>query len=454
VNTIPVLPAVPDPAWWWRAEVRPILAERDITGLYRWLQKMGWSQQQIASLTGQSQPEVSGIIHGRKVHSYDVLVRIADGLQVPRVLMGLSDCAECAAHAGPAGSERGDDAMERREFLAAVSVVATGGGAAGLRRWLPPAPFGAAPDSARIGARDVAQVRAMAAQLRALDKRWGGGATVDAARGFAGWAEGMLHCRYDEVTGRELKIALGELYADVGWAANDAGRHAEARRHQARALMLAREADEPGLVAEVLMQIDRAGLHRDVVSAPRVSELGLTTDPDECYPGTVAELHANVALAAAVRGDARTMVNALARADEALAAADGAAVPVWASLRAGETAQRAAGRGWLMVYARASRWPQHRRNAEPVIERGAVSLADRTLGRRSAISDRAAVAAAQLRVGDRDAGLGTAHAVLDELPGLRSARKHLWLADISEAAAVHAGHPAADDLRLRIAAAN
>jgi hypothetical protein len=383
-----------------------------------------------------------------------VLVRIADGLQIPRVLMGLADCTECAEHAGPADSERGDDSVERRAFLAAVSVVAAGGGAAGLRRWMPPAPYGAAPVPARIGASDVAQVRAMAARLRALDDRYGGGATSDAARGFAGWAQGMLRSRYDEATGRDLKIALSELYADVGWAANDAGRRADAQRYQARALMLAQEADEPGLVAEVLMQIDQAGLMYGIVSTPRVSEQGLAMDPDACYPGTVAELHANVARAAAVRGEARTMSNALSRAHEALADADGAVVPVWASQRADMTARRAAGRGWLVVYARISRHSQHRRCAESVIERGSFSLADPTLGRRAAMQDRIEVAAARLRVGDRDTGLEGAYAVLHDLPGLRSARKYLWLADLSEAATDHAGHAGADDLRARIAAAN
>ena len=454
MNTIECFPAVPDPAWWWLPEVRPILAVRDITGLYRWLQKMGWSQQQIGSVTGQSQPEVSAILHGRKVHSYDVLVRIADGLQVPRVLMGLAYCTECAAHVGSAESERGDDAVERREFLAAVSVVAAGGSAAGLRRWMPAAPYSPAPVPDRIGASDVAQVRAMAARLRALDQRYGGGATSDAARGFVGWAQGMLRSQYDEATGRDLKIALSELYADVGWAANDAGRRAEAQRYQARALMLAHEAKEPGLVAEVLMQIDQASLMYGTVSTPRVSEQGLAMDPDVCYPGTVAELHANIARAAALRGETRTMLNALTRAHEALAGADGADVPVWASERADMTARRAAGRGWLVVYARVSRHPQHRRYAESVIERGSYSLADRTLYRRAAIQDRIEVAAAQLRVGDRDAGLEGAHAVLEDLPGLRSARKHLWLADLSEAATDHAGDSGADDLRDRIAAAN
>ena len=40
--------------------------------------------------TGQSQSEISEIIaRGRKVHSYELLVRIAEGLDVPRGWMGL-----------------------------------------------------------------------------------------------------------------------------------------------------------------------------------------------------------------------------------------------------------------------------------------------------------------------------------------------------------------------------
>jgi transcriptional regulator with XRE-family HTH domain len=454
MNTIPSSPPVPDPEWWMLPEVLPILAVRDISGLYRWLQKWGWSQQRIASLTGQSQPEVSGIMRGRRVTSYDLLVRIADGLLVPRVLMGLAGCADSEVPSGPVAKRGGDDAMERREFLAAVSVVAAGGSPAGLRRWLPAGPAAASPVPARIGASDVAQVRAMAAHLRALDERYGGGTTLDAARGFVGWAQGMLHSRYDEATGRDLKIALSELYLDVAYSANDAARRSEARRQQARALVLAREAEEPGLVAEVLMQIDKIALQYDTLASPRVSEHGLAMDSGACYPGTVAELHGNVARAAALRGDARNMGNALARADEALAEAGGAAVPVWAVQRAEMTARRAAGRGWLMIYAAVSRHRQHRRYADLVVERGTFSLADKSLGRRDSTQDRTELAAAQLRVGDLDAGLENAHAVLDGLPGLRSARARLWLADLSQAAADHAAHPDAADLRARIAIAN
>jgi predicted XRE-type DNA-binding protein len=61
------------------------LARRDVTTVYRILQKFGVSQRRIATLTEQSQGEVSEIVAGkRQVVSYDVLVRIADGLGVPR----------------------------------------------------------------------------------------------------------------------------------------------------------------------------------------------------------------------------------------------------------------------------------------------------------------------------------------------------------------------------------
>jgi transcriptional regulator with XRE-family HTH domain len=71
--------------------MRRRLCERDIAGVYRLLQAHGVSQRAIAARTGQSQSEVSEIVAGRRqVVAYDVLVRIADGLVVPRGWMGLA----------------------------------------------------------------------------------------------------------------------------------------------------------------------------------------------------------------------------------------------------------------------------------------------------------------------------------------------------------------------------
>jgi transcriptional regulator with XRE-family HTH domain len=72
--------------------MREAVAARDVTRVFRLLQRVGMSQQRIAALTGQSQPEVSAIIHGRKVQAYDVLLRVTDGLGIPRGLAGMSSC--------------------------------------------------------------------------------------------------------------------------------------------------------------------------------------------------------------------------------------------------------------------------------------------------------------------------------------------------------------------------
>jgi hypothetical protein len=72
-------------------EMRLALAQRDIRAVYKLLQRHGVSQRRIARFTQQTQGEVSEIITGKRVvQSYDVLVRIAEGLAIPRGWMGLA----------------------------------------------------------------------------------------------------------------------------------------------------------------------------------------------------------------------------------------------------------------------------------------------------------------------------------------------------------------------------
>ncbi len=122
-----------DPALYQRDDVRRILATRDIAALYRALKDEGVTQRTIAALTGQSQSEVSEILAGRKVLAYDVLVRIAAGLGIPRELMGLSYGADSAgsedgAYPGAGGGPgpEMEEEMRRRALLAATSLAALG----------------------------------------------------------------------------------------------------------------------------------------------------------------------------------------------------------------------------------------------------------------------------------------------------------------------------------------
>jgi Helix-turn-helix len=96
-----------DPTVWTRIDVRRALAVRDIGTVYRILQRYGVAQRRIAAMTDQSQSEVSEIIAGRRtVVSYDVLVRIADGLDVPRGWMGLATSVEEGHNVSPYGERR------------------------------------------------------------------------------------------------------------------------------------------------------------------------------------------------------------------------------------------------------------------------------------------------------------------------------------------------------------
>lgn len=85
-----------DPSWWDTAsfEGRPLtelLAERDISALLRFLRTRGFSRARLAALTGLSETRVRQIAQGRqRVTTFDVLERIATGLQIPHERLGLA----------------------------------------------------------------------------------------------------------------------------------------------------------------------------------------------------------------------------------------------------------------------------------------------------------------------------------------------------------------------------
>jgi transcriptional regulator with XRE-family HTH domain len=115
--------------------MRAALAGRDVTRMYRLLQKNGYSQQRIAAMTGQSQPEISAVIHGRRIMAYDVLCRIADGLDIPRGYMGLAYTDNgSGGGSAPAGAERLEPlavpGQSRQSGGTATGDTATGGAVA------------------------------------------------------------------------------------------------------------------------------------------------------------------------------------------------------------------------------------------------------------------------------------------------------------------------------------
>ena len=345
--------------------------------------------------------------------------------------------------------------MFRREFLGAVAAVAAGGTANGLHRLLPAAgrPSAAAPG--RIGASDVAAVRQTIAQFRTLAYRFGWGASLDPAVGFAGWTHGMLSAEQSTATATELRIALVQLYLLIGWAHFDGGRPDDARRQQVQALALARDAEQPALVGHVLSEMSQVTTeHGDPRDGLRLAGYGLVAlDPTPAHAPVRGGLHIAEAWALAQVADDRRAEEALSRAADELARADLSAGPDWSWATAHLYTP-----GWLesnsgRVHTELARTPQLRGHAETAV--GAAETARASYDgqvSRNAL-DQISLATAQLLDGARDEGLRAGHHAVEQVAALHSARTFTMLARLADAAhRYYANAPDAIDLRHRIAA--
>jgi len=233
------------------------LAERNITTVYRLLTEAGISQRQIAQLTGQSQSEVSEVIKGRRVMAYDVLLRIAQGLDVPRAWMGLAYDDEVAKSAAQAvGQEVVDEDMRRRALLAAASIALLGAPVLGEVLELPTPPTTPTPLPSRLGASDVAALKELTARLRAVARTYGGGADVVTA--VANRSRPLMSVPSSDPIKAELGSALADLHTLAGWCCVDACLHDQARAYFATAMDLAASVGDGVQVASALWH---AGIH-------------------------------------------------------------------------------------------------------------------------------------------------------------------------------------------------
>lgn len=239
------------PPWYMRPDARKALAARDITTVYQILYQGGVSQREIARRTGQSQSEVSEIIHGsRQVRDVTVLERIADGLGVPRPFLRLlthvpgedGAYSEGATVAGPFEGMSAE--MFRRHLIALGGVAAFGGIVKGLGEFNAglPVPAMLTELPARIGMTDVAVIRAYTGHLRILARTYGGQGAPAVA--LAEWADRWLTVDASDTTRRALRAALADLHTIVAWCCHDSGAVARSHHHFARSVQLAIDAGD------------------------------------------------------------------------------------------------------------------------------------------------------------------------------------------------------------------
>ncbi|MGW0521395.1 MULTISPECIES: helix-turn-helix domain-containing protein [unclassified Crossiella] len=333
MDTIGSQPPLVTPDTWEQREMRDALAARDISTVYRLLRRVGVSQRQIAASTGQSQSEVSEILKGRQVMAYDVLARIADGLQVPRGYMGLAyDGATAVRVVGVADDplSEEDESVKRRRFLqhaASVTMgVVTMPGDPG--QWI--TSVAQTPAREKIGKTDVMQVEAATKALRALDYQYGGGTCRDAVIAQLSWAEQLLRADAIDPVRRRLRLALADLHSLAGWTSFDTGMLDPARNHFGKALEYAKQCEKNDLVANILYRMGRVYLHYDEPNdALKLFQLGQLAAQDSGSALTVAVLCANEAWAYAMMGMREQAMKMVGRTKDEFARADFEHAPEW-----------------------------------------------------------------------------------------------------------------------------
>ena len=437
-----------DPALWRRADMRAALAVRDIAAVFRLLQRVGVSQRRIAALTGQSQSEISEILAGRQVVSYDVLTRIADGLGVARGSLGLAYDDATAALVGVASSAVDDAPPEDSgQLLARLTELTIGAATVDPQTWNQPFALSWGPTPERVGAADVARLAAITEQLRALDREHGGGACREAAMAQLTWAQQLLRAKADDETTKALHRAIGDLHLLAGWTSFDLGILGPARRHFARALEHARFVNEPSLVAKVLYCMGRLHLHHGwAAQALRLFQLGQVAAQESGYGKAVAVLHANLAWAHSVVGDGRQALACIGRARDEFGRSEHDPCPPWISYF--DSAELQALRGMALAHL-PDATPQHRAEA---IERFALSTALRELPfARPRAFELTALAWLLIDNGEVDHGVRVGNEAVDVAAAIRSQRVIDRMAPLRASLARRKSHGDARDLSDRIA---
>ncbi len=202
---------------------------RDVSALFRLLRDGGMPQWQIADLVNMKQSEVSEIIKGRQVQSYDVLVRVCNGLDIPRGHMGLAYTGD-----EPEPEEVSEE-VKRRALFGVASVALFGSPVLGELLDLP-APSEPTPLPSRISKADVVAMRSLTERLRRLARTYGG--CADMVTGVAQQSLKLLTVSAAETVKDDMTVAIGQLHTLAGWCCVDSGLGDAAQTHFAKAMEL------------------------------------------------------------------------------------------------------------------------------------------------------------------------------------------------------------------------
>lgn len=441
----------PPPAMFWELpEMRVALAAHDLRSVFLFLHQRGFSQRRIGGLTGQSQSEISAICNdGREVGTYGVLLRIADGLGIPRGYMGLgrydSDPATAVEVALTSGATGTDEAEEIRRLLAHAAEVTMGVALPDTSRWWRPMPHGLTPVPDQVSDADVSHVQHMTRVLRALDYQHGGGSCREAVVAQARYARMLLAANCDDEVRTKLQLVVADLHNLAGWTSFDVGMYPAARRHFGLALEQAKACEASSLVANVLYRLGRVHLHQEYTAqALRFFQLGQLAAQDAEQPLTVAMLHANEAWTHALMGSAKKATNSLGRAQDEFTRGRDDGLPSWVSFFGEADLHALMGMVYGLLPGEEHVSDAIKHLSDSITRRGGTMV-------RSTVFELTALGTIQFKAGEVGAAVTDGHRAVDLAETLRSVRAVDRLAPLQEAAERHRGDEGAAQLAYRIA---
>lgn len=403
---------------------------------------LGLTQEALARELGVERTTVARWETGATTPGLWVHRPLADALQVP--IGSLADLLTAGWTARPVSREtlpNEEERAEARRLLSHAAEVTLDLESGLANSWGEPVDQLSAPAPQRIGPTDVAHVTTLTAAMRGIDYAHGGGACRDAVAAQSRWAEQLLSADVSADVRPHLLVALADLHNLAGWSSFDVGMYSTARRHFARAIEQAREADDESLTANVLYRMGRLHLHRGLHrEALRFFQLGQVFARSTGCGVTAAMLTANEAWAYAYLDDRSQMTRSLLAAQEEFANADPAAAASWVAFFGASDLDAMAG---ITLTALPS-------STESDMSRAAGHLDACVDARgpemaRSLTFELTALGVAALRVGDRDRAIDVGRAALHTASEVRSVRTIDRLEPLQSEAA-RAGFREASDL--------
>lgn len=215
---------------------------------------------------------------------------------------------------GAVGDE--DEERKRRRFLAHAAAVALGPVTFSEDRlrllWTPSA---TTPVRHYVTQGEVDRIEAAVRDVRALDKRFGGGFCVPVCRELIDDAERLLGALSSDRVRQRLLAVLADLYNLAGWTAFDVGDIDASRTYFTRALDCARQAERDDVIAHVLYRVGRLYLHQQVPEeALKLFQIGQLAAQAAGSELAAARLSLNEAWAYALLGQHESATKLLTRA--------------------------------------------------------------------------------------------------------------------------------------------